>query len=305
METKTKYLLMTDVVDVAVENGGTIFGGYVRDFIIHEHNAKKFYEEEENKPSDYADPSVSPHTYEGRTLVAKDIDIHFKTDEQFVAFKKALRARSFSFYQRRKRLGFEYTRTCWTLNLKLMLSICGVAGSVSFGLLKKQLKGIKPIVPGSNFSIDVVIDNENVPPFSDSLDFACNGLIMDANGIQLCDQLSRERSSRGNFRVLHSIMDDIVKKHAYAMKFTFHRWNKMDEKKTWQILGDQSFVNKISKKEDCIICHCEDAQYKLTCCNAMYHVNCLKRTLQNDHSRCAHCRREMHMGEEEMKFFVM
>ena len=303
---KTRYLLMREVVDAAIENGGTIFGGYVRDFIIHEHNAKKFFEEVDDDIS-YTDPSVSPDTYEGRMLVANDIDIHFKTDAQFFAFRKELNRRSFSVGQRRRRFGGYMTRHCWTLHLKLVLNIQGVSGSTSFCLLKNQMKDVERVIPGSDFCVDVVVDNENEPPFSeDSLDFGCNGLIMNASGISLCEQLSSDgRSAVGNFRLLQSIMDDIVKKRAYAMKFDAYRWKKMDEKKTWEILGDRAFVNKkTNENEECVICHVENAQYKLTCCNAFYHLDCLKKTLHHDHSRCAHCRRELYLGEEKTKFFA-
>ena len=100
-------------------------------------------------------------------------------------------------------------------------------------------------------------------------------------------------------------MTSRTREHMLSLCPKSHRCQNMELKKNWSILGDSTFVNKkVDENEDCVICHEENAQYKLTCCNAFYHLDCLKKTLQHDHSHCAHFRREMYIGEEEMKFFA-
>lgn len=296
----TRYMLMHEVAELAVKKGGTVFGGFLRDFIFHEHMTKKFHEEG-NDNKEYLNPEVSPDTFYGRTLIPTDIDIHFKTVEEFSEFKKMLREMSFDLFEKRRRFG--YSRICFTLHLRLALNIYGVQGTFARRVLNNHVKDLDRIVPGSTFSVDVVVDNTSFPPFADNLDFMCNGLIMDSNGINLCNQLSSELSAIGKFRLLHNIMDDIVKKKAYIENFTCHRWKKMDEKGTWEILGNKQLVNKVFQNENCIICYEGGANYKLTCCNAFYHFDCLKKTLERDCSSCAHCRQDMLMDDEHKKLF--
>ncbi len=305
-EGHTRYTLMHEVAEVAIKKGGTIFGGFVRSFIFHDHMAKKFYGDGHDR-KDYETPDVSPETFEGRTHIPSDIDIHFKTNEEFSEFRKTLSEMSFAYIPRRKRLN-GYTITHWTLKVRLVVVPMGVRGSVSHRNLVKYVKNMDVVVPGSDFSIDVVVDSNNLPPFSDKLDFVCNGLIMNSDGINLCEQLAKTHSVIGKFRLLNSIIDDIVNKRAYVVKFTAHRWEKMDAKKTWEILGENFPVNKTfpEKGEDCIICHCdENVNYKLACCNAFYHLNCLKRTLKHDSTKCAHCRQGIFFDyDDEYKKFV-
>lgn len=295
---------MHEVAEVAIKKGGTVFGGFVRDFVLHDHMAKKFYQDGHER-KDYENPEVSPETFEGRMLVPSDIDIHFKTSEEFSEFRKALSEMSFAFIPRRKFIN-GYTMIHWILKVRLVVLPMGLHGTVSRKILMRHMQNIERIVPGSTFSIDVIVDGNNLPPFSNNLDFVCNGLIMNSDGIKLCEQLSRTHTVIGKFRLLDSIIDDIVNKRAYIVKFTNNRWKKMDSKKKWEILGDQSLVNKVFPEnvEDCIICHCgENVNYKLTCCSAFYHLDCLKMTLKNDDTRCAHCRKNLFMSVEDKKFY--
>jgi hypothetical protein len=63
---------------------GTIFGGYVRDYIIRNYNKKLFEKNKRNKHKFYH-KSYDPETKD-RLLIPNDIDIYFKTKEQYQLF---------------------------------------------------------------------------------------------------------------------------------------------------------------------------------------------------------------------------
>lgn len=292
MESRTRYVLMKEAADLAVSKGGTVFGGFVRDFLIHEEGSKQYYSDEKNTPESYSDPSVSPDTFEDRTLVPEDIDVRFETRAAFTAFRTELVRRSYKVHM--KKSGY----ACITLYVSLQVGLLAVH-SVARSVIKNHLKDVSVNVPGGDFKIDVVIGTE-----SSGLDFGCNGLIMDSEGIRLGPELSIARSPIGKFRLFQEIMEDIKNKRAFALSPKAHRWKKMDSKKGWKILGDSTLVNKPGCSEaDCVICHMEDAKYKLSCCSAMYHFECLEKTIKHDPTRCAHCRRDLYLSDEEKKLF--
>lgn len=292
---KTRYVLMKEVAELAIAQGGTVFGGFVRDFVIHEDGAKRFYSDDKNTLEEYSNSSVSPETFEDRTLVPKDIDVRFKCVNAFNAFKKELRDRSYRIMRTRRN-----AYTCWTIDVSLQVILQAAPCSVAHSVLKNHLKSVSSSVPGGDFSIDVVLgDVEDT-----GLDFECNGLIMDGEGVRLGAHLSSGLTPIGKFRILQNVLEDIKNKRAYATSPKAHRWKKMDSRSGWNIMGETTIVNKMcDAKDDCLICHGGDACYKLTCCNAFYHFECLSRAVTHNSNTCAHCRRNMFFSEEETKLF--
>ena len=45
---KLRWKLMRMIVELIQKQGGIVFGGYNRDAIIHDYNARKYYEEYDN-----------------------------------------------------------------------------------------------------------------------------------------------------------------------------------------------------------------------------------------------------------------
>lgn len=293
-ESKTRYVLMKEVAELTVSTGGTVFGGFVRDFLVHEDGSHRYFSDEKNRQESYSDPSVSPETFEDRTTVPVDIDVRFETKSKFDVFCLELIKRSYTIFQ--KKNGY----ACITLHVSLKVALRAVS-SIAKSVIKNHLKDVNVNVPGGNFKIDVIIGTE-----SSGLDFMCNGLIMDSEGIRLGPELSIDRSPIGKFRLFQAISEDIKNKKAFALSPKAHRWKKMDSKKGWKILGDSTLVNKPDcAKEDCVICHCENAEYKLNCCSAMYHFECLSKTIKHDPTRCAHCRVGLYIGDEEKKLLEL
>lgn len=69
------YHLMDKVATALLDRGAIIFGGYVRDKILHNHAAKIFYDTHaETDHREYDDASFDPDTID-RLVVPKDIDV--------------------------------------------------------------------------------------------------------------------------------------------------------------------------------------------------------------------------------------
>ena len=76
---KERYLLLRQIEGILLDEGVTIFGGYVRDMIIHHYGAKSFYDSDDVKADPlkiarYSDSQVHPSSYNDRNTYPKDID---------------------------------------------------------------------------------------------------------------------------------------------------------------------------------------------------------------------------------------
>jgi hypothetical protein len=82
---KERYLLLRNIEKMLISNGVTIFGGYVRDLIIHNHGAKSFYDGIEiEERSGYCNTNVHFSSYESRNTYPNDIDC-FLSNPSFTA----------------------------------------------------------------------------------------------------------------------------------------------------------------------------------------------------------------------------
>lgn len=295
-ENRNRYVLMQEVADCATRHNGVVFGGFVRDFILHEHAAKQFHAEFDSK--NYDDVSVAPHLKD-RLLVPSDIDVRFETREDYMGFKTDLEKNRCFKISRRGRC--EYGVFTLHLSLEIEFKKSQVA-TASRKLIENAFRDVVKLIPGGQFSVDVVVGNVTL---NNGLDFECNGLIMDSMGINLGPYLAQDLSPIGMYRRLEEVKGDILKKIAIAVNITQKRWEKMEKKDGWDIIGRCIEKVKPLEKEECIICHGEDPTYKLECCNARYHKECLKMTLEHNNTRCAHCRNEFCEKSEFIKVFEL
>jgi hypothetical protein len=318
MDGRQQYMMYTELVDVAIAQGGTVFGGYVRDFLRHEHAAKKFYETHKNN-TDYANPEVSPETRD-RLLIPSDIDVHFKNKMDYRKFRTELRG---NFYHTDVvRVENIYTNDTHVHHLKLRVGIC-----LEMGHIVRSLKGIRSGIarevllpelarciesmsmPTFSVDIDILVSEKCNPPFN-NLDFQCNGLVMNENGIGLCSELKKGMTPFGIHRSLMSIMANIERKTAVLVNIKGHRWDKMASK-GWDIVG--GCVEKRNECDaTCTLCLDDvqpDCVYKFICCNASYHRKCMAKIITTgqtavvDTNRCPHCRQGVYLSPEEVELF--
>lgn len=305
MESKNKYKLMLDVAEVAIQCEGTVFGGYVRDFILHDESAKRFYSS--HPTEEYQNKEVSPETHD-RFLTANDIDIMFKTYGEYRNFTEALKQRYFTLRVVHRKHVYPHGGR----QIRLAVSMCiNIQKFITIGscltkeVITSVIKDIPIVnVPGSTFTIDVVIGAQS----QTMLDYECNGLILDSRGVGLGEQLSRNLSPVGKYRELERIKGDIIAKKAVTLGATKIRWDKMAERGDWEIVGGL-VEKKIVPGEMCIVCHdtiTYTGAFKLECCAACYHKECAAKIITNHVSvkrECPHCRKDLNITESEVQTF--
>jgi hypothetical protein len=77
-----------NIADAALNCNGTIFGGYVRDYLRYKYFEEQFLKR--HKWVDYWNIDVDPETVD-RTLLAHDLDVVFKTEQDAANFIKILK----------------------------------------------------------------------------------------------------------------------------------------------------------------------------------------------------------------------
>ena len=192
---KATYKLMHEIADFFIKEGGIVFGGFVRDSIIHEHYAKKFYgkicEITEKQTDEKKDGNVSDIKLEYsnicydeetklRLLIPKDIDVFFTFDESDVElfFKKMNKRFKFTFiddpYIKREGKHDYFELENGLVHKKLLIN--DLRTSYLFG-----------------FSVKVKVDflystQHNIKPPFRKCDLSCNSLLLTKYGVLLSDQ---------------------------------------------------------------------------------------------------------------------
>lgn len=310
-----------EIVEHAIESGGTVFGGYVRDFLRHENAAKTYYAQNHSNEQ-YSDQTISTDTLD-RLLVPVDIDVKFETTEQYTKFRNLLRGAHYKVTAipgistmyvddetvRLKKLTVGFDITSQSVIRALNMPPGSMTKNILLPELVRRLEGMQ--LTSDFISIDVLLTTAD-PPFN-KLDFMCNGLVMDKDGIHMCNDLMTNLNAFGVHRVYQRILDDIIHKRAVLVNLYPKRWDKMAAK-GWDLIDGN--VEKVSVLgETCLICHDDiepDDAYRLNCCkNVNYHFECLSRQITHevtgimDSGKCPHCRQKIQLTDTEVKVFGM
>jgi hypothetical protein len=280
---------MKKVASMILENGGTIYGGYVRDSILRDHAARSFYKA---KPmasiSEYCNNDFLPE-FKDRNICPNDIDVRFETIEQFVQFTDAVKKKYKRFVQITSIGATEYVH--FKVSIMFYMTTRRIYGLLydSFPMDVSDMVTIPDIaldIPHIDIDVSIVNPDEKM-----GIDYECNGLMMKGNTITISPEL-------GDITRTFKIIDDIKDKIAIQNVFNYKRFKKMSMKEGWTIIGGM-LEKPLTMSGDCLICHenvekC-DAQ-KLNCCSALYHPECMilalttKNTGMIDRAACFHCR---------------
>jgi hypothetical protein len=307
------YKLTKKVADIILDmcDQTVIFGGYVRDMIIHDHHATQFYEHSDTKEFSYKekdqkynDPTFLPE-HSKRTLVPVDIDCYMPTTliDQFVKtisnnklkiLKHTQRARIHNYFESDDNV-FE--------NLKLDKFEIGFdASPLLINILTNMPRVCVDVVHADQDSFIMAH-----PPFA-HLDFSCNGLIIKKDRqIRLSQQLET-RHSFTNFKKMSDIIQKLILNEIEMIAFPYqtNRVNKMIKKGMTSVSSSNGLRIKSTSTEDsdndetCIICLGDFTENKSmvkdSCCAARYHSNCFIRMYKDDHynGSCPMCRNNMH-----------
>lgn len=278
-------------------DGAVIFGGYVRDNIIHNMASRKFYEVNKSK-GDYDNPNILPETYD-RFLLPRDIDCFMRTSD-LPKLEEIFKARGIRIITQQDKSLHNYALK--TGEFKLTSFMIGLEISPLLkALVSDDLRHMR-------FAVDVV-HHENIsgkePPFNE-IDFDCNALIMDGSK-QV--RLSTRIFSNINYFVdplerltrMNDVIQRMVQKQTYAVGKKIAPWriSKMLEK-GFELLSEDdaySLIQPTTKADTCLMClsHIKDARFKRKCCSAVYHIKCFKQMVQHSNfsGKCPQCRVEI------------
>jgi hypothetical protein len=89
------HLLYKMICRIVFQTNGQIYGGFVRDNFLHDYMADEFYmNNDDDSWENYNNPKVDIKTC-FRTLVPRDIDIMFRSYEEYLIFKEKLESGGF------------------------------------------------------------------------------------------------------------------------------------------------------------------------------------------------------------------
>lgn len=297
---KVHWRMVSDIKSIIAECNGVLFGGAVRDSVIHDYFAIKFYTESDNM--EYDNKNAHPESWPWRCLSPCDIDTVMST-ENIEVFKKALKKK-------------DYTIVPIIVNSAMPRQYGNFFDS---GLLhNKYIIKVKmhPLITeftNANMKIpcvhiDVIhkggLEAEKAFPLGD-IDFECNSLIITPrNTIELPDKTKQNPITK--LKKLQSIIDDIQNFIARPVKPELYRFQKMIAK-GFTVIDRHLIVYpksvSVKTEEHCIVCFADfstaELQVKNKCCNARYHKECyalsVKRsTTEYDNIRaCIMCRQAL------------
>lgn len=206
--TKERYLLLRLLEKILLQNENVkIFGGFVRDLIIHHAGAREFYSTGEVNPSPgaYTDPSVSPQTFKDRNTYPKDIDCfvasYDKIEKIISEIAMAIPAKIVEdkkMHNYTNHPNFTYHFGCRRIIVEYVFNN------------SLQKKGTK-IEVGIDFVYH--LKAQEIGPWMYLIDAACNMIYMDKYGLH-CD-LCKTDDHIENMNNLQSIIDLIQKRHTF------------------------------------------------------------------------------------------
>lgn len=307
---RLKYNFIHRVADLVLEHG-VIFGGYVRDTIIHNHFADRFYEThaaKDNFQSLYEDVSCDVDTL-GRLLIPEDIDCFMTSGslEKFIGSVK--KTNKMKIVRRRDvTVGHRYTDIIQNkVPLGLMLT------KIEIQLMHNTL--YMDYLPKNLLELSVKLDvlhapqlENKEPPFC-VMDFECNCLVLDmGHNIRLskpfCDFNYLTGLPLTKVTKLQSVISDILAKKAIPVVLADHERCMKMTNKGWTVEEDGMTLLIADEDEQgddvCPIC-CDNlrVQIKNSCCNSRYHPLCFAKFLQaslEDCPPCPTCRKPLYVN---------
>jgi len=335
---RSHWVSFTDVIDAIIHNNGLIFGGAVRDVILRDKAAESYYEfMGESCDSDiYTDTEIHPESKD-RVMIPHDIDatIHHSHFDELMQTLTTMKYTARTLFKRdaKKYLPNLDAKEGDIMHHKIILRPMDVLtysmAPAIMKLFKKEFAHEMAILQRTfskhtrTIMLDIMVimnDTHYDPPFG-NLDFECNGLVQDKHGIRLSKHLLSQTQAFGHNkyrlndpmrlqRQLLRIQSDIINKIARVPRNTnvtnVDNYRVIKIKSKGFTIQYESLKRITDADEDaestCIICHenfDKKDHFKLACCAAKYHADCLVKACSHHQSgmihtqRCLMCRRDI------------
>jgi hypothetical protein len=329
---KNKWKMMNIIKDAIIQNNGFVFGGFVRDSIIHDHFARLYYDNMKihvNNDYDtyrdgYSDPEWMIDTID-RLIVPNDIDC-FLYEKDYNVFINTLHTQRLTCKPIFNRNASEYIKgfekhrddSLRHRRLKIMPDLTYVYEELrklpfkfELNALMDELKELAPLP----IQVDIITSKQQYDePFMTDLDFECNSLYISKHGLSTAFELVEGPGEYAKFKQLTKVIDDIIKRVAVYChpRDTANIGARVQKlmKSGWKIKDNQGCIETVCDEDyegHCIICH-EDVpniHFKMTCCDARYHDECMKKTLEcsEQHNHCVMCKTLLPFSSTHTRMF--
>lgn len=304
---------MLQIEDILLDNDISIFGGYVRDKIIHDHNADEFYVETMECSSleqqqKYDDMSFLPE-FGDRVCIPNDIDCYTekmclkKLGKSFHAREltiKSIKTQKANFYIKSLNILNQNRENNDLMHTKLIIGF----------LVSPYLQRVIGDISKYDIKIDIIhskCSETSVYKSLKAIDFECNSLILTPEreyklcyGMHYTDKVRIRNSPMENHKRIDAIICDILEKKAKVVLYSeiplYRLAHFMKKRWTIQTEGFDIVENKNSDSNGhCLICHdnFDDNEYHIKdgLCEARFHIKCyhLMITDRNYDFKCPMC----------------
>lgn len=295
-ESHIRWLLTSEIIrKITKYYKGVVFGGAVRDMILHDNAAEKFYKLCSDKPAYndpklYNDPTLYPELSD-RFLVPNDIDF-FITHSEYKEFKKYLYRRGF-YYRELYKKDLTYLNQSLSSYGKYTLT------SVELIYYNKVHKNTYIVM------LDAILCYDTVLPQMDK-DFSVNKLYITHNG------MAANEDCKWTY---DEIRQHILNKEAHCdSTISDKRYKKMNKPGWKLIINYTSLQFKLrtnEEEETCVIC-LEDLKVgelevkTKTCkCNYSYCKECINTIIKSN--KCLMCKTETSIDKKmcDIKMFKL
>lgn len=288
----------TTLKDLVLDSKGIIFGGFVRDYILHDTAAIAYYQRQTDKNkeiqlanndlvahSDYDNENYEPDTID-RLLLPNDIDVMFHDRAALNDFEAKVR-----------------NSDCFTLYKKIEKNQQYFKGLPRSSQYSKWIIKVKVpplmqsyLVNQPSFPLDIIVSNDEqqLPPLG-ACDFECNKMIMfQVHGQEIITMHNKYKfAGIRHDKHVQNVKSDIIKKKAKFISRDYCSWRlqKMLDK-GFEIETDSMMVKVVGADDVCILCHMTigDLFIKRKCCNAVYHPTCMEKIITKC-DKCPSCRK--------------
>jgi hypothetical protein len=307
------WKVMSKIKKVILRNDGMIFGGFVRDSILHDHYAQLFYAEyaKMNEDQDdilmdlntrYGDRTFLPETWE-RTTLPNDIDMYISEDN-LENFYKDLKDNRMSIRKVFSRNPRNYMPNFDSNDETILHHRIYVRPDLKpvFNELSKFPVDMTAVatalinVHTPKIKIDIISSRGKVTePFFGVIDFECNALYLTKHGINVSERLCFDSNDfLEKSRVMTRVIDEIIKKRTQFINPVNFRAAKLFNR-GWCLYDEFITTIKDSAYEGhCIICHDELPEHhvKAQCCDCRFHPHCLVDNIMisNTNNNCIMCK---------------
>ncbi len=325
LKSRKKYKLSKKLIEIIQNSNGYIFGGAVRDMILHNYNAEEFYLkiskdfledlnktdlseiEKDNKVSEwdlndkqlkYNNPEIYPE-YIDRFLYPNDIDCFMSLESKKI-FLMMLRIHRLRFKEITKEEPLKiYMEHISDLHRRLKIQKFQVTLDLEDLFISVMNFNVKemPII-----NIDIITQDNSIkdlyPPFG-AVDFECNSLLLTpTNNYMLSPHLFLDiNTAKHKLYKIQEIIKDIENKTAKVVEqVPLYRVDKM-KKNGWKIIAkfkEKSYILELKDSEEEEICPlCCDkfkkGEYylKRSCCkSSIYHQDCFRDLIDLNIRKC-------------------